>query len=285
MEPCSQYNTDLQDLPESCISLILSFTTPPDACRLSAVSKLFRSAAHSDSLWNNWLPRSYNEVLSQAVSVIPFSSKKELYLRFCESIVLRGGTKIFWLDPSTAKICYMLSAREMSILGDPRQLRWSWRPGHEAFSRFEEVPHLVRVFHFEIRGQFDCRRLSSNTEYTLSFLIKAGVCPMGSGASPVEFRVTTPEGDEMNSSYLLSRKKGASMDPNMRIAPLIHREHGWVEVLAGKFMTKEYSRSDAPKYIEFTMKEVASWWSKTDVFLDGVMIKPKSSSRYDRFFG
>ncbi|KAH0923357.1 hypothetical protein HID58_023375, partial [Brassica napus] len=47
---------NLLDLPEECIAAVISFTSPQDACRISAVSKLLRSAADSNSAWERFLP-------------------------------------------------------------------------------------------------------------------------------------------------------------------------------------------------------------------------------------
>ncbi|KAG2239419.1 hypothetical protein Bca4012_079322 [Brassica carinata] len=40
---------NLLDLSEECIAAVISFTSPHDACRISAVSKLLRSAAETPS--------------------------------------------------------------------------------------------------------------------------------------------------------------------------------------------------------------------------------------------
>nr|AEJ72554.1 putative vacuolar protein sorting [Malus domestica] len=47
---------DLQALPEGCIANVVSLTTPPDACRFSAVSRSFMSATESNAVWDKFLP-------------------------------------------------------------------------------------------------------------------------------------------------------------------------------------------------------------------------------------
>ncbi|CAH2068002.1 unnamed protein product [Thlaspi arvense] len=49
----------MNNLPEDCIAKILSLTTPRDVCRLSAVSRIFSSAADSDDVWNHFLPSEF----------------------------------------------------------------------------------------------------------------------------------------------------------------------------------------------------------------------------------
>ncbi|GAY33745.1 hypothetical protein CUMW_276050 [Citrus unshiu] len=62
-------------LPAECISNIISLTTPRDACRLSVVSPVFKSAADSDSVWENFLPSDRGDLLnpSSRVTLIQLS--------------------------------------------------------------------------------------------------------------------------------------------------------------------------------------------------------------------
>ncbi|KDO39882.1 hypothetical protein CISIN_1g047756mg, partial [Citrus sinensis] len=81
-------------LPEGCIANVISFTTPRDACRLSSVSTVFKSAAESDAVWERFLPPDYPSLLSDAASSssssssLHFSSKKELYFSLCHNPIL-----------------------------------------------------------------------------------------------------------------------------------------------------------------------------------------------------
>ena len=61
-----------------------------DACRLSLVSRGFRSAAESDAVWSKFLPSEIPTLLSLSGPDAPnFRSKsKELYLALCENPVL-----------------------------------------------------------------------------------------------------------------------------------------------------------------------------------------------------
>lgn len=56
------------ELPKECIAIILSDTTPADACRLSVVSKLFHSAAESDAVWRRFIPSDVVFSTSQSYS-------------------------------------------------------------------------------------------------------------------------------------------------------------------------------------------------------------------------
>ena len=85
---------DFNMLPEDCVSKICSLTSPQDACRLSLVSRAFRSAAESDIVWDKFLPSDYFDVLARTLIPLNFSSKKELFNILCNSILLDGGEKV-----------------------------------------------------------------------------------------------------------------------------------------------------------------------------------------------
>lgn len=257
---------NMEELPESCISTILSFTTIRDICRLSAVSKLFRSAAYDDSLWNKILPQQCYQILPRAVDPVTFSSKRELYFRLCDSILIDKGTKMFWLEPSTAKIGYMLSARELSISWGENQRYWQW--GARNDSRFEELAELLLVCWLEVQGQIDSRLLSENTDYRVLFVLKLRVHPphYGWGDLPIRFSVTTPDGKQLESRQLLMERQRE----RRRIGG------GWMEVVAGEFTTR-FAVNDDDFHIKFCMEEVEKQNRKGGLFIDGVKIEPKAT--------
>nr|GMD67859.1 F-box protein PP2-B10-like [Ipomoea batatas] len=104
-------------LPEGCISEILSFTSAEDTARLSAVSKGFKAAAESDSVWHRFLPPRLTDIISRSASPVVYSNKKELYFALCNSpILLDDGAKLsFSLDRRSGKKCFMIAARQLEI--------------------------------------------------------------------------------------------------------------------------------------------------------------------------
>lgn len=256
--------TNLSELPESCLSVILSFLTPRDVCVLSAVSKLFRSAANSNTVWNIFLPPQCQQILSRAVTPVAFSSKRELYFRLSDSIHIDGGRKIFWLERSTARIGYMLSARELSIVWGNDQRYWRWVTRDD--SRFDELASLLAVCWLEVRGQIDCRVLSAGAEYRVVFVLKFVQYAQGWNERPVKFSVTTPEGEERESEQRL-------MECQRRV-----NSGGWMEVAAGEFKVRSAveDNEDDPSNVEFCMKEVVGGNWKGGLLIDGVRIEPKS---------
>lgn len=57
-------------LPEDCISNIISFTSPRDACVAALVSKTFESAVKSDSVWEKFLPLEYASLIPQVSTAL-----------------------------------------------------------------------------------------------------------------------------------------------------------------------------------------------------------------------
>lgn len=87
-------------LPEDCISRIISFTSPRDACRSAVVSPLFKLAADSDDVWNRFLPSDYLQIISSASesssSTLTSLSKKNLYFYLCNNPIFinNNGTMV-----------------------------------------------------------------------------------------------------------------------------------------------------------------------------------------------
>jgi hypothetical protein len=46
----------IERLPEELLAAVISLTSPPDACRVAAVSRTFLAAADSDDVWCRFLP-------------------------------------------------------------------------------------------------------------------------------------------------------------------------------------------------------------------------------------
>lgn len=85
----------ITELPEECMSHILSLTSPRDAARSAVLSSEFRSAANSDIVWGSFLPSGFEEIISKLESPLVFSSKKDLYLHFCNGpFLLKDNTKV-----------------------------------------------------------------------------------------------------------------------------------------------------------------------------------------------
>lgn len=261
----------LPELPENCISHILSFTSQRDVCRLSAVSKTFRAAADDNSIWNKFFPQECYQILTRAVSPLAFSSKRELYFRLCDSILIDGGTKRFWVEPSTGKTGYMLTARGLGIIwsNDPHY----WRLVSRHDSRFNELWELLEVCWLYLWGEMDCTLLSANTKYKVIFVLKFGERSYGWNSRPIKFSVVTAGEEHMESEEVLMEIDGGRQRIYgggwMEAVADDGWMEGWIEVVAGEFTVTANSSS-----VRFDMKEVESNQWKRGLLIDGVRIVP-----------
>jgi len=282
------------DLPESCISHILCFTTPGDVCRLSAVNQTFRSAGNSDSVWEKMLPNQYPYLLARLDSPLEINSKKELYFALCHPNWIDGRTKKFWIEQATGKLCFMLSARNLNITWGDDDRYWHWVSKDE--SSLKEIAELVAVCWFEVTGSFDCKLLSPGAAYSVSFRLKVHESPRGIirffslrtfvppmsraygwNRKPVKFSLTTPCGDHQIYARYLSDMNQPVETEGYQMAPFRHVEEGWMEFDAGRFVVEE--KGDNPGNIEFCMREWEGGNWKGGLLLEGVTILPISLVR------
>ncbi|KAK8684935.1 hypothetical protein V6N13_040949 [Hibiscus sabdariffa] len=148
-------------LPEECLCLIISLTSPADACRSAMVCPALRSAADSDAVWEKFLPCDYKSIILESSSSAKLVSmgKKELYFSlFSHHILIQNGTMSFQLEKGSGKKCYMLGARALSIIWGDTPFYWTWTS--QPHSRFSEVAELKLVWWLEVKGRIETRFLS-----------------------------------------------------------------------------------------------------------------------------
>ncbi|TYJ19815.1 hypothetical protein E1A91_A09G217400v1 [Gossypium mustelinum] len=117
-------------LPDECQSLIISLTSPADACRSAIVSHAFKAVAYSDAVWEKFLPSDYRSILSGSSSSSSLLSlgKKVVYVHLCfHPILIQNGTMSFQLKKESEKKCYMLGARALSIIWGDTPSYWTWK--------------------------------------------------------------------------------------------------------------------------------------------------------------
>ncbi|XP_008438376.2 putative F-box protein PP2-B12 [Cucumis melo] len=141
---------DINQLPAECISSILAFTSPKDACRSAVVSPAFKYAADSDALWTTFLPSDYRQIISQASSSSTSSfldslPKKDLYFHLCDHLLFIGsGNSSFVLEKESGRKCYMIGARDLDIIWGNSPQYWTWKSFPT--SRYPEVAGLQVVW-------------------------------------------------------------------------------------------------------------------------------------------
>ncbi|KAL2518990.1 F-box protein [Abeliophyllum distichum] len=258
-------------LPEGCISQIISFTSPKDACTASAVSLGFKSAAESDTVWERFLPSAYEDIIARSVSPVLYYSKKELYFRLCDfPLLIDGGNLSFTLSKPSGKKCYMLCARELDIAWKDTQDYWEWKSLTE--SRFTEVAELLYVWWLDIRGKIRTQMLSLKTKYAGYLVFKTLKDSTGLDLSSkasiklVQQSIDEVEG-ENSTVYLI---KPAHCRGRWRHAMPEERRDGWMEIKLGEYFNDEGYDGD----LQMRLFETENLHGKSGLIVEGIELRP-----------
>ncbi|VFQ92649.1 unnamed protein product [Cuscuta campestris] len=294
----------LDGLPEGCIANALSLTSPRDACRLSLIASIFRSAAISDAVWERFLPPDYRDIISRsadAADLLASASKKDLYFRLCDfPVLIDGDTMSFSLEKKSGKKCYMIGARSLKIVWSDTPTYWKWIS--HPHSRFAEVAELLEVCWLEISGTISTTFLSPNTTYA-AYLVFA-LLPSASGFdlhrdfygeynpvnAAIELKINGDEEAKKEQGVFLStqedvtreewgygfsrarRPDGLDADSENNAAKFPKkRSHAWMEVEIGEFFVKDGGQHGE---IVMSLMEVRGHW-KSGLIVEGIEIRPK----------
>ncbi|CAI9117841.1 OLC1v1019326C1 [Oldenlandia corymbosa var. corymbosa] len=287
-------------LPEGCIAAIIALTSPRDACRASMVSRVFKSASESDSVWERFLPSDYQEIISKSVVPLPnYATKKDLFFNLCHfPILIDDGKLSFWISKLSGKKCYMICARELSIAWGDNPQYWGWTSMAE--SRFSEVAELEHVWWLEIKGKMQTQMLSLKTTYAayliyrvtrhsfdLDVVPKASVrlsdaisssATVVSNAANGERTTQNLSEPEDSSVYLVhnvprrrpnsSRWERQNYENRPGRVPQ-RRADGWMEILLGEFFNDEGEGE-----IEMKLLEIEGVL-KRGLIVEGIELRPK----------
>ncbi|KAK2650790.1 hypothetical protein Ddye_018279 [Dipteronia dyeriana] len=177
--------TGMQALPEGCIAVVISFTTPRDTCHLACISTTFKLAIDSDVFVFFF----YYYVVAGRLSAL---SKKELYFRICHDLIHKGKMIIskfgnlirfmsFWFDILNGKKCYMISSRELNI-DDAILIAFTLNKVLEVLIRREVNP-------FEIVGKINTSLISPMTTYVAYLMFVGGRHIFHRDGDPVEVTI------------------------------------------------------------------------------------------------
>ncbi|CAA0354708.1 unnamed protein product [Arabidopsis thaliana] len=267
---------ELDDLPEECVSIIVSFTSPQDACVLASVSKTFASAVKSDIVWEKFIPPEYESLISQS-RAFKFLSKKELYFALCDkSVLIDDGKKSLWIEKANAKRCIMISAMNLAIAWGNSPQSWRWIPDPQA--RFETVAELLEVCLFEIRGRINSCVLSPRTRYSAYIVYKKLNICYGFENVAVEV-VVGVVGQDLEESCRRYICFDETMDEQFRrrdrgknLVKPERRKDGWMEIKIGEF----FNVGGLMNYdeIEMVALEAKQRHWKRGLIIQGIEIRP-----------
>ncbi|EOA35585.1 hypothetical protein CARUB_v10020797mg [Capsella rubella] len=255
----------MNSLPEDCIAKILSLTTPADVCRSSAVSRIFKSAAYSDNVWNHFLPTHFPAGFTAPTDL---TTRKQLFFSLAHNPLLLNDSHLsFWLERKSGNKCYMMAARSLSIAWGDDQRYWHWITLPD--TRFGQVAELIMVWWLEITGKINISLLSDDTLYAAYLIFKWNDSPYGFRrlveASLV--LIDTEMTDDVQPS-LVSLMQIPGTEEEAPCA--VMRRDGWYEVELGHLFER---RGDMGE-IEMSLKETKGPFDKKGLILYGIEIRP-----------
>ncbi|KAJ9703184.1 hypothetical protein PVL29_004813 [Vitis rotundifolia] len=275
----SDSGADFSRLPEACIVYILALTSPPDVCRMRAVAQWLLSAVESDALWLRFLPDNYQQILARSVEFSSWSypsSKKKLFFRLCDfPILIDEGKKKFWLEKRSGKKCFMLAARDLTIVWGTTPEYWTWIS--ELKSSFSEIAYLKAVYWLEIKGVIDACMLSPRTNYAAYLVFKLKEDSEGFENVVVKSSIKIGDESTIRRNYL---KRGMRIrrvwhrrelhSAEERIPYPTQRNDGWLEIELGEFL------SEGGEDIEVEITQLDGHW-KRGLMVEGIEIRPKDN--------
>ncbi|KDP32894.1 hypothetical protein JCGZ_12186 [Jatropha curcas] len=262
---------DMSILPESCVANVLSFTSPPDACRLSLISTIFKKAAESDTVWERFLPTDSQAIVfrsSQSSLLRSRISKKQLFFSLCDNpILIDDGKMSFGLDKWSGKKCYMVAPRLLTIAWGDSPQYWQWVS--DPNSRFAEVAEVSAVGWFDIKGKINISMLSPATLYKAYLVFKLTSRVSGFENRPIEALVGLVGSESCKRTVYLDNRNARNRNdhnhPN-------NRGDGWLEIELGEFLNKG---EDDYGELEMGVLEVKRLYWKGGLVVQGIEIRPK----------
>ncbi|GJN12459.1 hypothetical protein PR202_ga30738 [Eleusine coracana subsp. coracana] len=295
--------TQVSDLPESCLAYAIARTTPRDACRCAAVSPVFRAAADSDHVWRRFIPDDHHH--RSVLLLHPSSSDraaakartKDAYLGLCDGggVPVDGGGCRVWLEKATGAKCYALAARRSAFPGTTASSAGSG-PRTQApacvsyggwLCRFGEVAELVDCTCLDIYGRLSAATLTSATCYA-AYLVY-GTAEGHRGLSYPDQETTVAVGGRVLERHCVclrpddaeTRKfKGAGLAQEGGVAAREEprrREDGWWEMEMGRLRTTDTPGEEEEVVASF---EVFGWYPKRGLMVEGIEFRPPCSARH-----
>lgn len=255
----------LDDIPESCVAMVLSCLDPPEICQLARLNRAFRAASSADFIWESKLPPDYRYLVERFLNESCLNlGKKDIFARLSKPISFDGGTKEIWLDKRTGGVCLSISSKALSITGIDDRRYWNHIPTCE--SRFHTIAYLQQIWWLEVDGDFEFQFPTG--AYSLLFRLQLGrvtkrlgrrVCNSenihGWDIKPVQFQLTTPDGQHAVSRCFLDNLGN------------------WVYYHVGDFVVEE---PNASTRIKFSLTQIDCTHTKGGLCVDSVLICPSS---------
>ncbi|KAE9598150.1 putative phloem protein [Lupinus albus] len=193
---------------------------------------------------------------------------------------------MFSIEKKTGKICYLLSAKELSIAWGDNPFFWSWKPVQG--SRFLEVAELRTVNWLEIEGKISTQILTPNTLYEAYLIMNVSHRAYGLDFASSEISIVIGNKVEKGKTYLYDKeenklkmgtlfygnrretlKMAQEEEDNEGISYPSKREDGWMEIKIGEFFSGKGNED-----VKMSLREVG-YRLKGGLILEGIEIRPK----------
>ncbi|XP_009758836.1 F-box protein PP2-A13 [Nicotiana tabacum] len=258
----------LDDIPEACIALVLSYLDPPQICKLARLNRAFRAASSADFIWEPKLPSNYKHILQEFLGLkVAGLGKRDIFAKLSCPVSFDGGTKEVWIDKNNGGVCLAISSKGMAITGIDDRRYWNHIPTDE--SRFQTVAYLQQIWWLEVDGDLEFQFPAGS--YSLFFRLKLGkvtkrhnrrVCNYehihGWDLKPVQFQLTTSDGDRAISRCYLNNVGS------------------WVHHHVGDFVVKD---ATVPTKIKYSLTQIDCTHTKGGLCVDSVLICPSSLAK------
>ncbi|KAM0829398.1 hypothetical protein ACQ4PT_066874 [Festuca glaucescens] len=273
---------EIDRLPEELLKTVISLSRPQDACRAAGVSRAFRAAADSDTVWSRFLPR---ELPRLAKKELPSTllSKKGLFQRLATQPALLPTKFVsMQLNRATGAKCYTISSRALQILwgNTRRNMCWMNVKADDYYmkmggKRFSEAAHLRKFTWLEIHGKIHSKMLSNNTPYVAYMVFKpaenffgldvpfqnASVSLGGSESTrQVCLQAYANEDEDIAAGappYQVLQPRGwrpSTVTPGKDVLLPRRRADGWMEVELGQF----YNEGGDDREVSISLTETAN---------------------------
>lgn len=261
LDNTSNVNTNLGDMPESCVALILSYLEPVDICRLARINRAFRAASTADFIWASKLPSNYRN-LAGSLLVTKKLGEKEIFARLSRGVSFDSGNKDFWLDKTTGGVCVSISSKALTITGIDDRRYWNHIPSNE--SRYRTVAYLKQIWWVEVHG--DVEFLFPPGTYSLKFKLRLGKVVKQNGrrvfsnedvhgwdVKPVELKFMTSTGQRSVTKRFLKKTEM------------------WEYHNVGEFVVED---SNTPTKVKFSLTQIDCTHTKGGLAIDSILICP-----------
>eukprot|EP00850_Spirogloea_muscicola_P006967 SM000034S12721 [mRNA] locus=s34:388839:390330:+ [translate_table: standard] len=270
----------LLDLPDHCMALVLSLTSPADVGRSACVCRALAAAAASDELWEAFIPRGYREKLL-AEGFDPKLRGGAAFAVLTKGALTDGGKQLLALDPRSGLVRLTVSAaHNLGIVWGDTPRYWVMQPGVSG-SAFETVAHLLAVCWFEMRGEATVLlppgrysvawRLSRNKDTPMLFQNVVGL--------PVTHTMFSPFSKELDSEILVG-------GPDAIIGSISVTAHSvpqlpdWKDCPVGEFLVERPGKAMlypdkalTPVVTQLALTELKDGSWKHDLYVDGVVFQ------------